>query len=448
MPPREPLIGEVWQLNAVVADNRSEPELAVVLRLEVTRVMLLARTGRTVTVPMRSFLLGWSFSRPKSDAPCSIPNCPEQTVAMVVFSDDESHWQCSAHVPPSCNVRLPGDTAGGQIEALQTHCPYCGRPNNTIQRTAGGFAECVCPTCSCRWASLWLPDTDHAAFTRSITSIVESSGAEKIAIRAGARAWAAIEKTLHSRSIAGVYLERDFNHQDHVLIICKPQGNAPWWSGNSFGSWWQSRQDRTEERSQLVGTYTCGNLRQLILAAEYNSMWGSPFKLVSEHELFRDWHNCLTPTRFAGTRASPNGALWEVGSMWRGMWSGRTVTAEVIEIGVGQDPFDVTHVTVLARVTASEGVIGSIRMTRDAFINSFLPGDLPFNVCDEVVCADSVVCWEVRALGPQGASLRSSSEEKHVTLDVLRDKYRKLQRKSRYEILLQEDEADPSGVLV
>lgn len=150
MPEMRPLVGEIWELKM----SPGHPARGVVCSVTEERVVLLSQIGRGATVPLRSFLLTWSFVRsPDVETSCSYSGC--RSVGCVqVRSLGSWHWVCPDHIPPGVDFRFDPHSRS-RPPALEC-CPSCEKTSTILEsrEIAGRFLMHSCNRCGARWVLL------------------------------------------------------------------------------------------------------------------------------------------------------------------------------------------------------------------------------------------------------------------------------------------------------
>lgn len=155
MPANTPQLGETWEFN----DPQSgRPAQAVVLAVTSTAVQLMNRLGRTINVPLRSFLSVWRFIRGTPGQTCAHADC--ESVGYLRVQDLGNWvWVCENHRPAWVQPLLPTDNPNDEsLPGGLAQCPCCGaaieRAYQTEEVRDVLFSIRTCQTCSRRWVLL------------------------------------------------------------------------------------------------------------------------------------------------------------------------------------------------------------------------------------------------------------------------------------------------------
>lgn len=169
----DPQIGETWT---------NSNEVGVIIARGSNAVRLMARSGRRVTLPLRSLQLLWKLSR---DAPqlsqaevCS--RCGEEAFFRIPGAS-EMAWVCESHILGG-PVYFPGDNPQ-TMNSTEIECPACLQRHSVqveflrLERLREGNILCnTCPSCSTTWTTLIGRNdgTDGHWFAESIPEVIEA----------------------------------------------------------------------------------------------------------------------------------------------------------------------------------------------------------------------------------------------------------------------------------
>lgn len=185
MPTDRPLPGEVWRLpNLPSVTTSGEGGLAVIVDVRDGSVILYSRTARRLLVPLRSFLLTWHFSREACDPEqCSVIPC----VNPAWFSQESNNQffpVCWAHLIPNRETRIIGPDEENLVTG---RCPACDAPSRfpgsgVSQSEESDFEIHSCGRCRRDWVLVYpSEDTPEACVLLAeqiseVVSILEDRG--------------------------------------------------------------------------------------------------------------------------------------------------------------------------------------------------------------------------------------------------------------------------------
>jgi len=150
MPADNPLVGETWEMVDPVTGEAAQ---AVVSEIDDGAVRLIARLGRRLAMPRRSFLMTWHFVQEAPGHVCAHGTCDNPAFLRV---DDLGTWVmvCPDHLPAWVQPLLPTDDP--ESNSLD-RCPMCrasthGSGSNVHE--VDGVLIQHCGSCDCYWVAL------------------------------------------------------------------------------------------------------------------------------------------------------------------------------------------------------------------------------------------------------------------------------------------------------
>jgi len=150
MPADNPLVGETWEM---VDPITGEAAQAVVSETDDGAVRLIARLGRRLAMPRRSFLMTWHFVQEAPNYVCAHGSCDNPGFLQV---DDLGTWVmvCPDHLPAWVQPLLPTDDPD---DNSLDRCPMCrasthGSGSNVHE--VDGVLIQHCGSCDCYWVSV------------------------------------------------------------------------------------------------------------------------------------------------------------------------------------------------------------------------------------------------------------------------------------------------------
>lgn len=216
---------------------RDERVDGVVIRITNHQVQLISRLGRVLTFSPTSFSLLWT----RLHAPCIVANCDTtdcrgQPIGRFL-RDGSWTWTCHEHLPPTGQpIVFPFDSdALPETEAALSTCPVCQTP--TRGRGSGatrveGTAHTLfhCGTCRSQWFFVVARGTpeDGLALSEAIGSLSEQLSGNTVSIRAyaGRSAYQAIERAIgrSATRVLGTPLNIDDRFGANNLVVV---GDSP-----------------------------------------------------------------------------------------------------------------------------------------------------------------------------------------------------------------------------
>ncbi len=150
MPADSPLVGETWEMTDPVTGEAAQ---AVVSEVDSGAVRLIARLGRHLAMPRRSFLMTWHFVLEAPAQVCAHGQCEELAYLRV---NDLGAWVmvCKDHLPAHIQPLLPTDDPDS---SSFDRCPLCsasthGQASNSHE--VEGVVIEHCGSCDCYWVSV------------------------------------------------------------------------------------------------------------------------------------------------------------------------------------------------------------------------------------------------------------------------------------------------------
>lgn len=231
MPANTPQLGETWEFN----DPQSgRPAQAVVLAVTSTAVQLMNRLGRTINVPLRSFLSVWRFIRATPGQTCAHAEC--ESVGYLRVQDQGNWvWICENHRPAWVQPLLPTDNPNDEsLPGGLAQCPCCGaaieRAFQTEEIRDTLFTIRTCQTCSRRWVLLigMGDEMDGMRFADAVIGLAEFFEGEHLrayayvgstALDAMRRAAGGLGSVSGSPQLAGVELQRQDGFGANNIIV-------------------------------------------------------------------------------------------------------------------------------------------------------------------------------------------------------------------------------------
>jgi len=200
MPASDPLIGETWEMTDPATGQAAQ---AVVTEATPQLIRLVARLGRLINMPRRSFLLTWRFVQDAPAQICAFSSCEEPAYLQV---NDLGNWVwvCPKHLPAHVDPLLPTDNP--EDATALDRCPICrSSTTGATEREVEAFTILHCGSCDTYWVFLagQAEDTDEARFEdglrfgehlQDVAAHLESDG---LAVRAliGLQAWQSLQRT-------------------------------------------------------------------------------------------------------------------------------------------------------------------------------------------------------------------------------------------------------------
>lgn len=232
MPVDSPQLGETWEFN----DPQSgRPAQAVVLARTSTAVQLMNRLGRTINVPLRSFLTVWRFIRATPGQTCAHADC--ESIGYLRIQDLGNWvWVCENHRPAWVQPLLPTDNPNDtSLPGGLAQCPCCGaaieRAFQTEEVRDSLFTIRTCQTCSRRWVLLigMGDEMDGMRFADAVIGLAEFFEGEHLrayayvgstALDAMRRAAGGLGSVSGSPQLAGVELQvQDGFGANNVIVV-------------------------------------------------------------------------------------------------------------------------------------------------------------------------------------------------------------------------------------
>jgi len=204
MPADNPLVGETWEMVDPVTGEAAQ---AVVAEIDSGAVRLIARLGRRLAMPRRSFLTTWHFVQEAPNHVCAHGTCENPGYLRV---DDLGTWVlvCQDHLPAWVQPLLPTDDP--ENSSLD-RCPLCRsstRGSGSNAHEVEGVMLQHCGSCDCYWVSVEVEsdeeDTQAAEFDRGVqlgeaigdvTPLLEQRGLRVRGV-IGQRALVALQRTV------------------------------------------------------------------------------------------------------------------------------------------------------------------------------------------------------------------------------------------------------------
>ena len=206
VPANDPQVGETWQLG----NNFGDPaELAVIVETTDNRITLVSRLGRRLAVPRQSYGM-WTFVR---DAPTNVHGCfqtgcgAQAWLRTPEISRDGSvrrwRWVCGMHVVVGNQVLLPSDNPDEVEAARLDECPACGSPRHNPADVPEGlpFSVRSCLRCNRLWTLLIGQGSEADGVNlgeniRDVVEALESEGEYQVRVRIGRVAFAALRRAV------------------------------------------------------------------------------------------------------------------------------------------------------------------------------------------------------------------------------------------------------------
>ena len=201
MPADNPLVGETWEMTDPATGQAAQ---AVVTEATPQAIRLVARLGRHLAMPRRSFLMTWHFVQEAPAQVCAHGACEEPAYLQV---NDLGNWVwvCPNHLPAHIQPLLPTDTPGDPTTLDQ--CPVCrASAVGAGEREVESVTIRHCESCDSYWVFMTGegdPDDETEHFEnglrfgealQDVAHLLESDG---LAVRAliGPIAWDALRRT-------------------------------------------------------------------------------------------------------------------------------------------------------------------------------------------------------------------------------------------------------------
>jgi hypothetical protein len=195
MPADNPLIGETWETTDPATGQAAQ---AVVTEVNPQAVRLVARLGRLIAMPRRSFLMNWRFVLEAPAQKCAHNQCDEPAYLQV---NDLGTWVwiCPKHLPAHVVPLLPTDTPGAALD----RCPVCGSAGSE-SREFGAHEINRCGACNTYWSVLMGEGSgdvesleDGLRFGEHLQDLADQLESEGLAVRGiiGPQAWRSLHRT-------------------------------------------------------------------------------------------------------------------------------------------------------------------------------------------------------------------------------------------------------------
>lgn len=209
MPADNPLVGETWEMVDPVTGEAAQ---AVVSETNAAHnsVRLIARLGRRLAMPQRSFLMTWHFVQEAPNHVCAHGACDNPGFLQV---HDLGTWVmvCPDHLPAHVVPLLPTDSTEGGLD----HCPLCRASTHSSTSNSHEVEGVViehCGSCDCYWVNI-LANTDEedpytaelergVLFGEAIGDVAPLLEQRGLRVRGvlGPVAWAALRRTTGTNS--------------------------------------------------------------------------------------------------------------------------------------------------------------------------------------------------------------------------------------------------------
>lgn len=259
MPTNDPRAGETWELFDPSTERASQAVILTILHQPFQSgpgtVRLMNRLGRTIVVPMNSFLISWQYLHEAIQHSCwyrdRTPRC-DRMASLQVNDPSGWVWVCDQHLPAGQQALLPFDNPRDRdnITALENQCPRC----NTSLNTPGSGSEVDpeteivlqrCGRCGSQWATFLARGNDDDGLTLSegITAAAEALHGRATNIRAivGFTAFTAIRRVIQPAShVVGTPVQQGNNIGANTVIVI---GDRPVTGGRSAATNFTVTQD-------------------------------------------------------------------------------------------------------------------------------------------------------------------------------------------------------------